>query len=155
MTIDELENLVTASNWFSRVGEFQSGEDAVSLESMAGDLAWNWLPTSRDQEDPVHGENLRVLVDLNGKGTERRDAELRVVKTALRSMRRLETYATRLVETPHDYNIAAQSGAQYAARMAAREIIAEKCGFWCRVIRLYAIGYWPCGLTEDKRLVVY
>ncbi|WP_349281053.1 hypothetical protein [Polaromonas hydrogenivorans] len=155
MTINELEDTITSANWFSHLGEFRSRADTVSLVSITDDERWDWLPTSRDQEDPIHGDGLRVLIDQNGKGAERREAELRALKAALKSIRSIETRVARLVEGPHDYNIAAQSAAQFAARMAAREIIAEKCGFWCSVVKLYSSGFWPCGLTEEGKLIIY
>lgn len=122
---------------------------------MPDDEKWTWLPTSMDQKDPIHGNDLRVFIDENGKKAARKQSEFRAVKAAVISMRSIDRKFVRLVNGPHDLNIAAQSAAQFAARMAAREIVAEKIGFWCRAVEHYSVGYWPCGLTEEGKLIVY
>lgn len=156
MTLDELAAIVARTPWFSRVGEFHEREDAVPLAAVASSADWGWLPTSPDEPDPIHGASLPERAEQEDRTTARREAERSVAGAVLASLRTVPGSHQRLIDGPHDFTPAARGGAQYAARMAAREIVAGRPGFWCAVIREYEKGFWPCGLTDDgRRLIVY
>lgn len=141
MTLNELHSIIADATWFSRLGEAR--ENCV-LASSSED--WQWLPTSREQADPIHGDRLMVR---------RASDELTVVKLTLASLRSVPDSVPELRSGPHDYTHAARGGVQLAARFATREIANDVDGFWCDVSRLMTRGSWPCGLTGDLRVVVW
>ncbi len=156
MTLEELSAIVRRAAWFSCVGEFCERDGALPLAAVASSDAWDWLPTSRDQADPVHGVTLIELTEREGKATARLEAEMAIFKEVLASMRPVCDPHPRLIDGPHNFTRAAKGGAQYAARMAAREIVAGRPDFWCGVMREYGQGFWPCGLSKDKqRLIIH
>jgi hypothetical protein len=89
-----------------------------------------------------------------GLGPARRDAELAAVRRVLASLRGTPDSVPALVDGPHDFTTAARGGAVFAARMAAREAVVGRPGFWWRVVRLFATGYWPCGLIRGGQQLV-
>lgn len=156
LTLDELSTILGRTPWFSRVGEFRERKDALPLVAVVSSAIWQWLPTSRDEPDLIHGRSLLERAEMEGWATARQEAELSVAKSILTYLRAVPDRYPRLVDGLHDFTPAAKGGAQYAARMAAREIVVGRPGFWCAVIREYEQGFWPCGLTNDgHRLVVY
>ncbi len=151
MTADELQGLLTRAAWFSRLGGPAATIRDVYDES--GD--WDWLPTTQEQPDPVHGDAfVKVAADL-GRAEQRKAAELTAARLTLAAMRPLPDHIPGLAKGPHDMSNAAKGAAVYAARMAAREITVERPGFWCDVLRLFHQGYWPCGRDSAGRLVVF
>jgi hypothetical protein len=150
----DLETLINNAAWFSRCGQFAGEPDAVPLSVVASDDTWDWLPTSRDQVDPVHGTSLVVEMDLEGKDQARRDAELVITRAVWSSLRKVPKSVPSLVDGPHDFTPAALGGAEFAARMATREVLVRRPGFWCRVLPLFAAGYWPCGVQMPSRHLV-
>jgi hypothetical protein len=156
VTLDELSAIIGRTPWFSRVGEFREREDAVPLAAVASSAAWGWLPTTPDAPDPIHGSSLPGPAEPGNRAAARREAERSIAKAVLASLRTVPGSHRRLVDGPHDFTRAAKGGALYAARMAAREIVAGRPGLWCAVVREYERGFWPCGLTDDgRRLVIY
>ena len=151
MTAEKLQILLSDAAWFSQLG----GPSATIRNPFDGQATWDWLPTSREQPDPVHGDAFVKVAANLGRHDQRREAELAAAGVALRSLRTVPDRLPGLVNGPHDLTPAAKGGAVYAARMAAREITVERAGFWCDVARLFNQGYWPCGLDEAGRLVVY
>lgn len=142
MLLDELQDLIATGRLSTRVCTTSYGH--VPPASVVEETDWDWLPTSRDQIDPIHPE---MSAD--------RDAEMAAAKATLVSLRSVSESVASLVDGPHDFNEAARGGAQFAARMAAREITNGVVGLWCDVVRLFSQGWWPCGLTVDERLVIY
>jgi len=151
MTLSELEVGLRSAQLFSACGQFRSEPGAIQLQLAIG---WDWLPTSRDQPDPIHGHTQLDQLDAAGLGPERRAAELCLAKAILAGQRSIESYPV-LVEGPDDYGQAALAGAQFAARMAARELLLEQPGLWVKVVRLYLAGFWPCGILPNQDLAVY
>jgi hypothetical protein len=143
MDIDKLHKLINEARWFSRVGSATHGH--LPLLSVLESSNWGWLPTSREQLDPIHGDSL----------TKHREVELAAAKLVLPALRHLPESVSALTDGPHDYTNAAKGGAQFAARMAAREIGNGQAGTWCLIIELFSRGWWPCGLTTTGDLVVY
>lgn len=155
MTLDDLAAMIDEAPWFDHVGQYDGREGALPLSTVASSDAWDWLPTTRERPDPVHREALVELAEARGKTLERRQAELSATKRTMTSLRRVPETHPMMIDGAHDYTAAARGAAQYAARMAAREIVTGCPGFWCRVMGLYHSGYWPCGIMDDGRLVVY
>jgi hypothetical protein len=155
MTAEELQRLLTDATWFSRFGG--PAATILSVEALYDENAtwWDWLPTAREQPDPVHGDAfVKVAADM-GLHEQRRAAELGAARRTLRSLRPVAEHVHGLGKGPHDLTVAAKGAAVYAARMAAREITVERPGFWCEAVRLYHEGYWPCGRDGAGSVVVY
>jgi hypothetical protein len=171
MKLDELKTSLQNARWFTRLGEFVGRQHMIPIRRREADgfsmivyfdhpegpalkVAWEWLPTTKDQPDPIHGDRLRALAAEMGKEQELRESALEIYKKTLTSLRNL--YKNPLFKVgPHDETEAAKGGALYAARMASAEIVMNKPGFWCLTIPLYVDGYWPCGITEKRELLVF
>jgi len=154
LTLQDLSRIVRNAAWFSHVGEFRERADATPLATVAPSEDWDWLPSSTDQTDPIYGEVMVEAAERLGKAAVRRDAELFIAKEVQASLRPIREKHPGLIDGPHDFTLAAKGGARYAARMAAREIVAGRPGFWCRVISYYGEGFWPCGFFNDGRMIV-
>ena len=139
--------------WFSTLGTFQSKPGQAALPGLhAWDSArMEWLPTSRDQPDPIHGDALPSL--LKQAGIPYIQEVMANYKLALHALR---TVPDRLISVDaHDYTPAAIGAALYCVRMASLEMLAQRRGFWCDALVLYRAGHWPCGRLADGTLVVY
>ncbi len=154
MSLDELEAQIAAASWFELCGQFPGGPDTVPLAAVAASDDWDWLPTSHEQADPIHGDDL--VTELRHKGNEqaRREAELAMAKCVLSALRSVPDRVSALNDGPHDFTIAAKSGAVYAARMSAREFLVGRPTTWCRVFQLFILGYWPCGWSPTTKSIV-
>jgi hypothetical protein len=151
MTRDELHRLLKDAQWFSQIGG-----RAATIRSLTDNAeSWDWLPTAQDQSDPIHGDELKALAASIGVAELRAREEADAARMALQSLRSSPDGLSAFADGPHDLTPAAKGGAVYAARMAAREIVVGRPGFWCDVIRRFHDGYWPCGLDTAKHLVVY
>jgi hypothetical protein len=156
ITLDHLSKLISDAKWFSRAGTFIARPGMFAVRDFNEFDDWDWLPTSREQVDPVHGAALLAEIEKSGNSSRRREAEMAAVRQVLISLRPVADRHSALVRGPDDLTTAAKAGAQYAARMASREVIAHCQGLWCDAVALYAEGFWPCGLTHvDHELVVY
>ena len=155
MTLEELRTMLATAQWFTRCGQFVASQGTVSLEAVASSEDWDWLPTTQSQADPIHQDTLAKVAAEMGIDTQRREAELAAARNCLRSLRTVPESVPILVEPPHDFTYPAKGAAQFASRMAAREIVVGRGGFWCRTIQFYNDGYWPCGFfAENQQLVV-
>ena len=139
--------------WFGALGSYRAQPGQLAL---AGLHAWDsarmtWLPTSRDQPDPIHGEALLQLLKQNGAPW--REQVMANYKLALQSLRAVRDQT--ISSGPHDFTPAAIGAALYCVRMASLEILADQRGFWCKALALYRDGHWPCGLLHDGALVVF
>jgi len=168
MTIDDIKVEIEQANWFSRLGSYSAPKGHLALRDLH---AWNnaefdssvdersaaiasemdWLPSSRDQDDPIHGEELMKY--LEGAGINFKAVTLDLYKLSLKSLRTVD--GMKICSGPNDFSQAAIGAALYCVRMAALEVMADKVGFWCALLKLYGKGYWPCGVLPDKTLVVY
>ena len=156
LELDDLRVLITEAPWFSRCGEFAGEPNAVALSAMSISEKWSWLPTSRDQRDPIHSEALIVEARAVCLDERRRSAEMDLARRVLASLRVIPDQFPALVDGTENFTLAAKGGAQFAARMAAREVVVGHPGFWCRAVQIFAAGYWPCGIVcADQRLVVF
>ncbi|OBV36941.1 hypothetical protein [Janthinobacterium psychrotolerans] len=147
--MEALDNI----SWFRAAGTFQAQPGQLALPSLhAWDSAsMDWLPTSRGQPDPVHGDALPTL--LKQAGTPYLQAVMANYKLALHSLR---CVPDRLISKgAHDFTPAAIGAALYCVRMASLEMLAQREGFWLAALDLYRQGHWPCGLVADGTLVVY
>ena len=86
----------------------------------------------------IHGTTLVAEVEAAGLGAARRAAELAAARWVMAGLRSVPEPVPALVDGPHDYTLAARRGAEFAARMAAREAIVGRPGFWWRVV----LGKW-------------
>ena len=159
MQLEELKSCLRDARWFSRVGECQEREGVLRLPSLESaftdDRDWEWLPTDARTEDPIHGDSLRSLADSLGLGLGRRESVTEVYQLTLESLRKVGQSHPSFRVGPHDMLPAAKGAAAYAARMAAAEVVVCRQGFWCSLIPLYVEGYYPCGYTEQGRVVVF
>jgi len=146
MTMHELLRSVAEAKWFACIEPISSLLDSAEQ--------WDWLPTSRDQEDPIHGQSMKLKAAEIVGDNERHKLEMAAAQAVFKSMRGLPESLKALRDGPHDYTVAAKAGAVYAVRMASREIIAGSSGFWCQVVREFAKGQWPCGVDGEKQLVI-
>lgn len=137
MTPEYLAKQVEFIDWLSA---------ASPIEGVLGSTyGWEWLPTSRDQEDPLNGPK---------KCEETKDAEMLVYKSALRSLRKIGRSHPLLVYGPHYFTESFRGGALFAFKMAAREAALRQKGVWSEVAELYSQGRWPCGFKENREFVV-
>lgn len=169
MTLEELYDLIGSARWFSELGRFEPSSGFVAIRSLEPWAypdrpldeqtqriadAMDWLPTSRDQEDPIHGENLKKLTVSNSQADAIRQASLYVQKLVLRSLRRATSPHLRV--GAHDFTEAAKGAAQSAVRQAVLEIsLAIQDPFWVQLISIYGNGNWPCGLLPRRVVVVF
>ncbi|MDD1796368.1 hypothetical protein LRP50_24925 [Enterovibrio sp. ZSDZ42] len=167
MTYEELLTNIDNTSWFTNSGSYRSSGNTIGIPSLS---AWNdtifeeslraemkkiassmdWFPSSRDQKDPFHGQELtkRVAAVEGGK--------TKVMAAYKVASKKLSNYdKTKFVSGPHDYSITAKSAALYCVRMAAMECLSNNQGVWVEVFKVYSQGYWPCGLLPDNKLVVY
>jgi hypothetical protein len=168
-TVEDLKVELAAISWFRRLGEplDEPGIARVAnLEPWAGAPdaeedeaaraladAMDWLPTTRNQEDPIYGKLLEGQAKALGRYEGVRQEDLEVYKAALVSLRSMRPHP--LLEVgPHKFTEAAKGAAAFAARRAALELIVNEPGFWCRAIFLYALGHWPLGVLPDRTIVV-
>src|SRR5262245_19835158 len=100
MTLEDLETLIDGAEWFSRCGEFPGELGAVPLAVVAASADWDWLPTSRDQPDPVHGAALAEQAAAAGLDPTRRAAELAAARRVLRGLRAVPDRVPALVDGP-------------------------------------------------------
>ncbi len=160
MKIDELKSIVNDTEWFSMLGNFVPTDCYLSINGLepwsnkpcvSADFAisehMEWLPTSKDEVDPFHSCNLKT------DNKKYRTISLDTYKLALRNLRDLENIS-KLRVGPHDYTNSAKGAALYAIRHATFEILLNKQNYWSKLIRIYAIGNWPCGILPDKKIVV-
>lgn len=168
-TVEDLKAELATISWFRRLGEPFDEPGTVrvaNLEPWAGAPdaeedeatrvladAMDWLPTTRDQEDPIYGKSLEGRARALGRDEEVRRESLEVYKVALTSLRNMRPHPF-LKVGPHDFSNAAKGAAAFAARRAATELIVSEPGFWCRAVALYALGHWPLGILRDKTIVV-
>lgn len=167
MTFDELQRLIREAAWFADLGGAELGGGIVcipnlepwagvstgdsELEAVADQMAW--LPSSRDQIDPIHLGALRRRIEASDAAEIRRERVMEAYRTALSTLRRFDGHPLLRVG-PHDLTEAARGAAMFAVRHAAMEAILEEPAFWCRVMEIYSVGRWPCGTLPDGRLVV-
>ncbi|EMI45178.1 hypothetical protein RRSWK_02308 [Rhodopirellula sp. SWK7] len=141
MTIDDLHSLIESASWFTRLG---AAPDGCTLAN--SNDAWHWLPSSRDQPDPLHVPPLDPVDTA---------IELAVVKRTMVSLRSVPDAVPELVDGPHNYTNAATGAVHFAVRLAAREITTGNPDRWCEIVRLYNLGSWPCGLADDGGIIVW
>lgn len=167
MTIEELESLLNNAAWFEHLTEPMAIDGFVSIPSLdpwaqipTGDERleriadqMDWLPSSRDQDDPIHGKSLEERSEQLGLQQENSRKSLDIYKRTLASLRSFDGNPA-LKAGPHDFTGAARGAALFASRRAAYEVLLEDCGFWCSVLNQYKDGHWPCGLLPDGTVVV-
>ena len=153
MLLDELAAQIASASWFDRCGQFPGGPGAVPLATVAASDDWDWLPTSREQTDPIYGDDLVTELQHTGNEQARREAELAMAKCVLSALRSVPDQLPALIDGPHNFTGAAKSGAVYAARMAARELLVGPAT-WCSVVQLFISGYWPCGWSPTTQSIV-
>jgi hypothetical protein len=168
MTLEELESLLLEANWFEHLAEpLVTSGPFVSISSLApwADLStgdetleeiadkMDWLPSSRDQHDPIYGESLEERSEQLGKREDFSRRSLDIYKKALTSLRRFEGHPALRIG-PHDFTEAARGAALFASRRAAYEILLGDSGLWCSILSVYQQGHWPCGILPNSNIVV-
>lgn len=167
MKYDELIEKLNRINWFSKVGQFDGDERKTAIPSLA---AWDsvefspeldksiirivsnmdWLPTTRDQENPINGDALRKSLSSVKDG---KKLVMDAYKLAMRSLREFDK--EKFKSGSNDFSEAAKGAALYCVRMAAMEALISKPGFWTELFDSYSEGYWPCGILNDGTVVIY
>ncbi len=158
MNLPQLVELISAADWFAEISKYPGTDDYLAITNLiAPEVSepWNWLPTSRDESDPLHPSSLMAVAKQEGNEGAAKEAALLVYKAALVSLRSVREDDLRFVFGPHNFANAAKGGALYAARQSAIEIVTSQASDWCSLIALYAQGYWPCGYTRSHRILVY
>ncbi len=167
-TIEDLVEAIETAKWFHRLGTFESRPGFIGIpdlkpwglpESLDSDQpnsladTMSWLPTSRDQDDPLFGkQHLNQLKKLGMDEIAKSDG-LRIYSAALKSLRKVDKPA--LLEVgPHNFTEAAKGAALYASRRAVYEILIGESQKWCEIVSLFKCGYWPCGILPNKTVVV-
>jgi hypothetical protein len=179
MTLDELRALIQSAQWFANLGravsapglititdiglwqefgaactsaEFDLPHDASVFEnpSFAG---MNWLPTALEEPDPIHGGDLEHIAHDLQREDQIKETRVEVLRLALKSQQ-IAADQPILIIGPTNFNDTARMAGRYASRRAASEIVAERVGFWCRVVKLYNRGHWPLGLLPSGEVVV-
>jgi len=167
MTIEELETLVWATHWFEHLCESMVNYEYVQIPSLGpwtklstGDTKlqriadqMDWLPSSKDEVDPIYGKSLEERCEQRGKKEESSRFSLDISKKALVSLRRFEGQPS-LKVGPHNFTEAARGAALYACRRAAYEVLLGDCGFWCSAMSVYRQGRCPCGILPNGVMVV-
>lgn len=167
MTLIELKSMINDTSWFKRLAVHEDGEllfQIASLKPWAGERTdderferiadlMDWLPSSREQDDPIHGRSLDELAEKIGVRKEISQKCAEIFKEALIGLGKFQGHPILRVG-PHDFAGAAKGAALYACRRATYEVFLDQTGFWCRVMHLYHIGHWPCGIMPNGRVVV-
>lgn len=160
--------MLDGANWFGALGSYEAPRGQLALpdlhawagSGLAADTQSNssglarkmdWLPSSRDQNDPIHGESLRQLLKQNGAPWQQQ--VMSHYKLALQSLRAVPDKS--ICAGCNDFTPVAIGAALYCVRMASIEVLAQREGFWLAALELYRQGHWPCGLLADGTLVVY
>lgn len=167
MTLSELMAMLDEMPWFKRLAEPGADDRCLyiaslspwadeptsdeTLERIADHM--DWLPSSREQDDPIHGRLLEGLAEQIGKKKEISQQCLGVYKRALSSLSDFKGHPA-LKVGPHDFTEAAKGAALFASRRAAYEILLGKPGFWCHLMQIYYSGHWPCGILPSGQIVV-
>jgi hypothetical protein len=171
-TVEDLRDEIAQIPWFQRLGEPLEEPGIATLANLepwanaanAADAdedrathaladAMDWLPTTRDQEDPIHGRSLEEKAKALVREEDLRRESLDIYKRTLASLRGMKPHPL-LKVGPHDFSPAAKGAATFAARRAVGELTVEEPGFWCLVMSFYIRGHWPCGILPDKTIVV-
>jgi hypothetical protein len=111
------------------------------------------LPSSREQDDPIHGRSLEELAEQFGKNEEIAQRSLEIYKLTISALGRFKGNPA-LKAGPHDFTEVAKGAALFACRRATYEILLGKSGFWCRLMKVYHSGHWPCGILTGGQVVV-
>lgn len=164
---EHLIKQIETTSWFSNSGSYRSSGSTIGIpslsawdnsafeESLSAEMkkiasSMDWLPSSRDQKDPFYGQELtQKIAAIEGGKT-------KVMAAYKAASKKLSNYdKSKFVSGPHDYSNAAKNAALYCVRMAAIECLSDSQGIWVEIFKVYAQGYWPCGLLPDNKLVVY
>ncbi|WP_406700724.1 hypothetical protein V5E97_18190 [Singulisphaera sp. Ch08] len=167
MTVDVLRSLLIDTTWFGRLAEpgvngdfvqiFTLGPwanvptDADDLERIADQM--DWLPSSREQDDPIHRPSLEERAEQLGMRKEISRKSLDIYRVAVSALGRFKGHPA-LKVGPHDFTEAARGAALFAVRQATYEILVNEPGFWCRLMEVYHAGHWPCGILPGGKVVV-
>lgn len=168
MNIDEIISDLNRVKWFSKVGKYHERGGEQSIRSLS---AWDninfamgvdphhaniaekmdWLPSSRDGQDPFYGESLYNAI--RDASPESKNVIMEVYRLTLVSLRNIDK--SKLNSGHNDFSEAAVGAALYCSRMAAAEVVVTQSGVWCDLFNLYIEGYWPCGRMPNGEIVVY
>ena len=158
MTLEELKQRTEEANWFTNLGTYPGSENTTVIKSLdAPDVpdAWDWLPTTNEEPDPIHVPSLATIAKQQSVYSDYSKIVLENNKITLVSLRKMDENNPLLRIGAINGVNAARGVALYAIRMAFGEIILKKQGFWCSLLPYYFNGYWPCGLTDDNKLVIF
>src|SRR5262249_35477130 len=100
MTLDDLNALVRDTAWFSRLAEPDVENIYIRIPTLApwgneptGDEAleriadqMEWLPSSRDQDDPIHGHSLEKRAEALGQKQAFSQQSLEIYKSTLAAL---------------------------------------------------------------------
>lgn len=158
MPLPQLVDTIASADWFSKIGTYSASDNHLAITDLLSpdvSVVWHWLPTSRDEIDPFYSLSLREMAEQQERSVEAKNATTLIYKATLVSLRSVYEDDARFKFGPHNFSNAAKGGALYAARQSAIEIVLGQASHWCSLIALYSKGYWPCGYTESRRILVY
>jgi len=129
MELNEIKLVIDDAKWFSALGSFLASDgqlaladlhawDKQLLNSSDGDESatiaseMTWLPSSRDEEDPIHGQLLLNFLDEAGINYKASSVEF--YKYALHSLRKVAD--TAICSGPNNFTQAAIGAALYCVR---------------------------------------
>lgn len=179
MTYEELKGLVQSPAWFTNLGHAVGAQGfvpitdvdlwkAVNAASISAEFGlphdaavfkkspfadFQWLPTASEQPDPIHGEALLKAAGEQARESEFKAARIEIFRSALASQRGAADQPL-LKIGPTDLNQPARMAGRYASRMAASEIVVDRVGFWCGVLRWYHRGHWPFAYLPSGEVLV-
>lgn len=168
MTIEHIQQLTAQAQWFTALGTFQQQADRLPIQHL---LAWDesifnssiddnhadianamdWLPSSGDQPDPFYANQL--ILEFQQQEAEARSHVMQIYKVAMSGLRHVDHPL--LHTSKHHFVEAAKGAALYCVRMAAIEAACGKPDIWGELLKLYAAGYWPCGVMPTGEIVVF
>lgn len=127
-------------DWLAKAGHISSVLDK--------DYDWEWLPTSRDQENPYP-------VSVPDKDRKRAsELATKAYKAALVSLRKMDPENPLLIHGTNNYSEAFKGAALYCVRLAAKEAISGKSGKWIELLEYFKQGRWPCGVDKSGSFIV-
>ncbi len=141
MNIEALIKRIEAIDWLSHSNHISS-----VLETQ---FEWDWLPSSRDQDNPFEV----TFSDSSMKMSSEKDAEKRVYRAALKSLRKIGVAHPNLVDGANNYTESFKGAALFACKLTAREVSLKQPGQWLDIVGLYEKGRWPCGLRKTGEIV--
>jgi hypothetical protein len=137
MTKEEFIQKIVDARWLS---------NCQGVCNIDPDNDWEWLPSSRDQDNPfaLPSRSIEKVDILRDKEFERE-----AIRTTMESIRSIQATDKKLNDGPHNFKETFKGAAIYCVRFAAKEIVQGKPGKWVEIFQQYEQGMWPCGFYKN------